>query len=254
MNFTVNSDSSNITLHEASGDRTIALYSREGFELLSRAWVRVGWSQKYQYTFSWLGRPIIQMPEDIVRMQEVLHRIQPDVIIETGIAHGGSLIFYASLCKLFGRGRVIGVDIEIRPANRLAIENHPLSSLITLLEGSSTDPSIIESVRTRINPGEKVMVILDSNHSRKHVLKELEAYHEFITPGSYMVATDGIMNDLHDVPRGDPEWKVDNPVEAVMDFLNQHPEFSLELPAWPFNESELRSNITHWPNAWLLRK
>jgi cephalosporin hydroxylase len=229
------------------------LYSKAAFEAISQIWLKVGWNQKYPYTFSWMGRPIIQLPEDIIRMQEVIYRVQPDVIIETGVAHGGSLIFYASLCKAMERGRVIGIDIEIRPHNRRAIEAHELFPYITLFEGSSTDPAIVEHVTAQVRPHERVLVILDSNHTRQHVQDELEAYHRLVTPGSYIVATDGSMRDLYDVPRGKPEWIDDNPTAAAAAFATEHPEFVIEQPAWPFNESELTDNITHWPGAWLRR-
>src|SRR5262249_15417914 len=210
---------------EAQGEKhTVALYSKEAFELLSREWLRVGWNQKYPYTFTWMGRPVIQIPEDMIRAQEVVYRLRPDVIIETGVAHGGSLIFYASLCKAMGHGRVIGIDVEIRPHNRIALERHELCSYITLVEGSSTAPEVIRMVRSLVRRGETVLVILDSNHTRKHVSDELEAYHDLVTPGSYIVATDGSMKDLYDVPRGKPEWAWDNPSGAASDFANRHPE------------------------------
>lgn len=234
--------------------RQLDLYSKEAFESLSRHWVRVGWNQKYQYTFSWMGRPIIQLPEDMVRMQEVIYRVKPDVIIETGVAHGGSLIYYASLCKAMEKGRVIGIDIEIRAHNRAAIEAHEMSGYITLVEGSSTAPEIVDSVKKIVKPGEKVLVILDSNHTKQHVADELAAYCDIVTPDSYIVATDGIMLDLHDVPRGSPEWEWDHPTAAAAEFAQAHPEFALEQPAWPFNESVLTENITHWPGAWLRRQ
>ena len=230
------------------------LYSREAFVLLSKQWLKVGWNEKYTYSFSWMGRPLIQLPEDMVRIQEVIYRVKPDVIIETGIAHGGSLVFYASLCKAMGKGRVIGVDIEIRPHNRQAIETHQLAPLITLMEGSSTAPDVVDRVKSCVKPQEVVMVILDSNHSKQHVLDELEAYYDLVTPGSYIIATDGIMKALHDVPRGKPEWLWDNPSDAAAEFAQRHPEFILEQPAWPFNESELRENVTYWPGAWLRRR
>jgi cephalosporin hydroxylase len=244
------------TLTQEADGRTSRcdLYSKEAFEKLSRQWVRVGWNQKYQYTFSWMGRPIIQLPEDMVRMQEVIYRAKPDVIIETGVAHGGSLIFYASLCKAMGRGRVVGIDIEIRPHNRQAIESHELSGYIQLLVGSSTDPEVVARAKAACRPGETVMVILDSNHTKAHVAGELEAYCGLVTPGSYIVATDGIMFDLHDVPRGQPEWSSDHPTAAAAEFAAAHPEFVLEQPPWPFNESALTENITHWPGAWLRRR
>jgi cephalosporin hydroxylase len=239
---------------ERDGKKTVLdLYSRESFEAISREWVRVGWSQKYQYTFSWMGRPMIQLPEDMIRMQEVIFRIQPDVIIETGVAHGGSLIFYSSLCKAMDKGRVIGIDIEIRPHNRTALEAHPLMDRITLIEGSSTYPEIVARVKSLVAPGETVLVILDSNHSYAHVADELRCYAGLVTPGSYIVATDGIMFDLDDVPRGDPAWATDNPTWAARDFAAENPGFVIEQPGWPFNESELGLNVTHWPGAWLRR-
>lgn len=254
MKLTIDTDARTLLVEEAGLARTLDLYTREAFEHLSRQWVRVGWNQKYQYTFSWMGRPVIQLPEDIVRAQEVIHCVQPDVIVETGVAHGGSLILYASLAKAIGKGRVIGIDIEIRPHNRQAIESHPLSPLITLIEGSSIDPRVVACAKALIKPGETVMVLLDSNHSKAHVLRELDAYHGLVTPGSYIVATDGIMRDLADLPRGQPEWVQDNPATAAAEFAAQHPEFVLEQPGWPFNESALTQNITHWPDAWLRRR
>ena len=253
MKLIIDTDNAEITVDADDGVRSIPLYSNEAFELLSREWVRVGWNQKYQYTFSWLGRPIIQLPEDIVRTQEVIYRLKPDVIIETGIAHGGSLIFYASLFKAIGKGRVIGVDIDIREYNREAIEEHELFTNISILEGSSTAPDIVNKVRDQISKDETIMVILDSDHCKEHVYSELEIYSELVTPGSYIVATDGIMYDLHDVPRGDSSWSSDNPIAAVDSFLMKHQEFVLEQPAWVFNESNLENNITHWPSAWLRR-
>lgn len=242
-----------IEIQAEGGPKRVPLYSREGFELLSDLWLKVGWDQKYSYTFTWLGRPMIQLPEDVLRLQEVIFNVQPDVIIETGVAHGGSLIFHATLCKAMGRGRVIGIDVKIRPENRRAIEGHFLSPFITLIEGSSTDPQIVSLVKSLVKPGERVLVILDSNHTAAHVAEELEAYHGLVAPGSYIVATDGIMKDLSDVPRGTPEWDMDNPVTAAVEFCRKHPNFTIEQPAWGFNESALGKNLTYWPSAWLRR-
>lgn len=237
-----------------ASERTIDLYSKEAFELISHQWLKIGWNQKYSYTFSWMGRPIIQLPEDLVRIQEVIYQVKPDIIIESGVAHGGSLIFYASLCKSMEKGRVIGIDIEIRSHNRKAIEAHEMFSYITLVEGSSTEPIIVDYVKGQIKPEEKVMVILDSCHTKQHVLNELEAYCNIITPGSYIIATDGVMKDLFDTPRGRPEYIEDNPAAAAAEFANRHPEFELKQPNWLFNESELTKNVTYWPGAWLRRK
>jgi len=253
MKITIDSEEQTIT--DETG-KTTPLYSTEGFEAVSNLWLKVGWNQKHVYTFSWMGRPIIQLPEDMVRAQEAIFEVKPTVIVETGIAHGGSLIYNAGILKTMGiDGRIIGVDIEIRPHNREAIEEHFLFPYITLIEGSSVDPGIVGQVEREIGPDDRVMVFLDSNHTKAHVLAELEAYCGMVTPGSYIVATDGIMLTVHDVPRAGENWDKDNPVGAVHEFLRTHPEFELKEPEWPFNESELARNInTHWNEAWLRRK
>ena len=253
MKLTVDTDRGTLVLESNGGSVSMALYSEEAFEVLSRLWLKVGWNQKYTYTFTWFGRPVIQLPEDLLRLQEVICRTKPDVVVETGVAHGGSAVFYASLFEVIGRGRVIGVDISIRPHNREAIEAHQLASRIMLVEGGSTDPPVVAKVRSMIAPSETVLVVLDSRHDKSHVLRELELYGPIVTPGSYIVATDGIMRDLADVPRGRPSWIDDNPAAAAVEFAARHPEFTLEQPAWPFNESNLTKNVTYWPNAWLRR-
>jgi cephalosporin hydroxylase len=254
MILTIDTETKTITRGTSAGAETVALYSPRAFEWISREWVRVGWGLKYSYQFTWLGRPIIQMPEDMVRIQEVIYQVQPDVIIETGVAHGGSLVFYASLCKLLGKGRVIGIDIEIRPHNRSALEKHEFFNLITLIEGSSTSPSIVEQVRAFVRPEDKVLVMLDSCHTKEHVRNEMEVYGPLVTPGSYMVAADGIMQDLSDVPGGKPDWNWNNPSTAAVEFAAEHPEFKLESPIKPFSESHLETEITYWPSAWLRRE
>lgn len=253
MRMIIDSVERTLEVEDETGTRVLPLYSPEAFALVSREWVRVGWDQKYVYTFSWMGRPVIQLPEDMIRIQEVIYRVRPDVIIETGVAHGGSLIFYASLCKAMGCGRIVGIDIEIRPQNRTAIEAHELASYITLIEGSSTDPAVVREATRCVGVGESCLVILDSCHTKDHVSAELEAYHGLVSPGSYIVATDGVMEMVSDVPRGVPSWSWDNPAEAAREFAVAHPEFVLESPAWGFNESDLTASVTHWPAAWLRR-
>jgi cephalosporin hydroxylase len=255
MKFTIDTDTATLVL-EGDDDapaRTLPLYGREAFEQLSDMWLKVGWDQKYPYTFSWFGRPVIQLPEDMIRTQEVIYQLKPDVVVETGVAHGGSLVFYASLLKAMGKGRVIGIDIEIRPHNREAIEAHEYSDLITLFEGDSVSTDVVDAVKDDVKNAQTVLVLLDSNHTKAHVLAELEAYHGLVTPGSYIVATDGIMRLVHDAPRGAAEWITDNPMQAALEFAENHPEFEIVQPEWPFNESDLRSNVTHWPGAWLRR-
>jgi cephalosporin hydroxylase len=233
--------------------KRVELYSADGFGIVRDLWLKVGWNQKYVYTFTWLGVPIIQLPDDLLRYQEAVFALKPDVIVETGIAHGGSLVFAASLCKLMGKGRVIGVDIEVRPHNRTRLDAHPLRPLMTVIEASSTAPDTVASVKGLIGRDETVLVLLDSDHSYAHVMDELLAYAPLVTPGSYIVATDGIMRDLADVPRGKPDWARDNPARAAEDFAAKHPSFRIAEPPWRFNESALTGNVTHWPSAWLER-
>ena len=254
MTLTIDTDSRTLVIDDGGLVRTLDLYGPEAMAVLSRQWLRVAWSQRYSYTFSWLGRPLIQLPEDVLRLQEVIYHLRPDVIVETGVAHGGSLVFHASLCQLIGQGRVIGIDIEIRPHNRAAIEAHPLRSLITLIEGSSTAPRIVDQVKALIHPGERVLVLLDSNHSYDHVSEELRRYADLVTPGSYLVVQDGIMHDLGDVPGGRREWLHDNPARAATDFAAGRADFTVEPPPWAFNESALQEGLTHWPAGWLKKR
>lgn len=231
----------------------VALYSDDGFRIVKDLWLKVGWNQKYTYTFTWFGIPIIQLPDDLMRYQEAVFALEPDVIVETGIAHGGSVVYSASLCRLMGKGRVIGVDIDIRSHNRARLEAHPLKSLITLIEGSSTASATVSHVRSLIEPGESVLVLLDSGHDYSHVSAELNAYAPLVTAGSYIIATDGLMRNLADVPRAKPTWRDDNPARASEDFAAKNQEFVIDEPQWKFNELTLSGNVTYWPSAWLKR-
>ena len=254
MNLTIDNNNRVLAVEDASGRRELPLYSPEAFELISREWVRVGWSLRYYHTFTWFGRPILQLPEDLIRLQEVLYELQPDVIIETGVFDGGSLLFHASLCEAMGKGRVIGIDLELRHGLREGLAAHRLAHRITLLEGDSAAPAMAADVRSRVAPGESVLVILDSNHTKAHVAAELEAYAPLVTRGSWIIATDGIMRDLHDVPHGQSEWTHDQPAAAALEFLARHPEFEMRQPEWKENTSSLSQNITYWPDGWLRRK
>ena len=251
--ITIDQANSVVIVKGDDGERRYGMDSPEAFSAVSRAWLRCGWDTKYVYSFSWLGRPIIQLPEDMIRLQEVIYRIKPDVIVETGIAHGGSLIFHASLCRAIGKGRVIGVDIEIRPHNRIAIVQHELSDYITMVEGSSIDPEVVGQVRSRINPGETVLVILDSNHTKDHVLAELEGYAPLVSKGSYIVACDGIMAQVKGAPRTADDWDWNNPTEAAREFAAARDDFVIEEPAFPFNEGVVTERVTYWPSAFLKR-
>jgi cephalosporin hydroxylase len=232
----------------------VALGSPEGFKIISDLWLKSGWETKYVYSFSWMGRPVIQLPEDMIRIQEVIFSVKPDVIIETGIAHGGSLIFYASLCKAIEKGRVIGIDIEIRPHNRKAIEEHFLyKDYIEMIEGSSVDSDTVNQVKNKVKKGETVLVILDSNHTKDHVLKELQAYSDIVSVGSYIVATDGIMELVCGLDRTAPHWIHDNPKAAAIEFVKSNKNYTIETPAFPFNESSINDPVTYWPSSYIKR-
>ncbi len=243
-----------ITIEKSENEREVmSISSPEGFKVLSNLWLRSGWDTKYVYSFTWMGRPIIQLPEDILRIQEIIYRVKPDVLIETGIAHGGSLIFYATLFEAMGKGHVIGVDIEIRSHNRKAIEAHEMYKRISMIEGSSIDNNIVEHVRANLRSNERGIVILDAKHTKAHVLAELQSYAEFVAVDSYIVACDGIIQDLVGAPRTSPEWLTDNPQSAVKDFLAERDDFILEEPMIPFNEGQIKERVTYWPNAFLRR-
>lgn len=225
----------------------------EAFAAVAAAYLRCGWDNKYVYSFTWLGRPIIQLPDDAFRLQELIFEVKPDVIVETGVAHGGSAILYASLCKLLGRGRVIGVEVDLRAHNRAALDAHPLRPLITLIDGSSIDPATIARVQAEIKPGESVMVLLDSRHTKEHVLKELHAYSHLVTKGSYIVAMDGIMRHLAGAPRSASDWGWNNPASAAREFASGRRDFELVEPPLPFNEGNVVSRVTYCPDAFLRR-
>jgi cephalosporin hydroxylase len=217
-----------VTVRTPDGERDIDIYTDEGYSVLSALWTRSGWQRKSTYELVWMGIPIIQLPEDILMMQELIWRVRPDVIVESGVAHGGALVFYASILDAIGKGHVVGVDIEIRKYNRLAIEAHPMSKRITLIEGDSVADDTLDRVRDEIPPGATVMVALDSNHTREHVAAELERYAPLVTPGSYCVVFDGVMTMVSDAPNAGENWQRDNPLEAVSEFLSEHNEFEVD--------------------------
>lgn len=185
---------------------------------------------KYSYNFDWLGLPIIQFPQDILALQEIIWKTKPDLIIETGIARGGSLILSASILHLLnGKGKVIGIDIDIRAQNKAAIQNHPLSHRIEMIEGSSIDDHIVEQAKLHISAGDKVMVILDSNHTHEHVLEELRLYSPLVTKDCYLVVMDTLIDDVPDSLFPDRPWgKGNNPKTAVQEFLLTNKHFEID--------------------------
>ena len=201
---------------------------------------------KYSYNFTWLGRPIIQFPQDIMAMQEIIWKVKPDLIIETGIAHGGSLIFSASMLELIGKGEVLGIDVDIRTHNKIEIENHTMSKRITMIEGSSIDIEVINKVYEFSNGKNSILLMLDSNHTHEQVLKELMAYSPLIKKGSYLVVFDTIIEDMPEKFFPDRPWNVgNNPKTAVHEFLKTNDRFEID------KEIENKLLITVAPDGYL---
>lgn len=254
-----------LTEHQQSVIENVeALANDRELARLSSQWIDRGARNRYSYNFEWLGRPIIQYPQDIVCLQELIWTVRPSVIIETGIAHGGSLMLSASMLALLDvcdaidnnapldircpSRQVIGVDIDIRAHNRAAIEAHPLSRYITMIEGSSIEPTTIQQVHNLARDGGTTLVCLDSNHTHEHVLAELSAYASLVTPNSYCVVFDTIVEDLPADMFPDRPWSVgNNPKTAVWEFLKSHSEFEID------HEIPQRLQITAAPDGYLRR-
>lgn len=205
------------------------------FQTRSRDWLEESMRKSYVYNFSWMGRPIIQNPIDIMAMQEIIWEVKPDLIIETGIAHGGSLIFSASMLELNAAcggpsdAEVLGIDIDIRLHNRKAIEEHPMSKRITMIEGSSIAPEVIVQVKEKAKGKKRVLICMDSNHTHDHVLAELEAYAPLTSVGSYCVVFDTFVEDVPaDVFENRPWHPGNSPKTAVWEYLKTHPEFEID--------------------------
>lgn len=227
---------------------------------LTNSWINLANRLKYSYHFEWLGRPIIQYPQDVMAIQEIIWQTKPDLIIETGIAHGGSLILTSSLLALLDLfdhesglerakpRKVIGVDIDIRAHNRDSIQNHPLNSRIILLEGSSTDMEIVDQIKILAEGHKKVMVILDSNHTHEHVQKEMEIYNAFVTSGCYLIVFDTIVEFLKADSFENRPWGIgNNPWTAVKDFLTKNNDFVID------KRIENKLQITVSPDGFLRR-
>ena len=204
--------------------------ANESIKNLATDFTTASMRSKYSYNFSWMGRPIIQYPQDMVAMQEIIMEVQPDIIVETGIAHGGSLIYYASVLELMGSpAYVLGVDIDIRDHNRQAVESHPMFKRIEMIQGSSIDDDIFAQVEKHVAGKKRVLVTLDSNHTHEHVLRELEMYSPLVTKGSYLVVFDTAVELAPDDLNDDRPWGVgDNPMTAVKEFLNGSDRFEID--------------------------
>lgn len=236
-----------------------------GFQQLSRQWLQKSMADKYVYNFDWLGRPIIQYPQDMWAVQDLIWRVRPDLVIETGIAHGGSLVLSASMLAMLdmcdaieagttldprqSRRKVLGLDIDIRAHNRAAIEAHPMASRIQMIQGSSVAPEVVQQVREVAQGYGRVLVFLDSMHTHEHVLAELDAYAPLVSSGSYCVVFDTFVDDMPPGFFADRPWDVgNNPKTAVRQWLPAHPEFEVDTAM------EQRLQVTVAPQGFLRRR
>lgn len=232
-------------------ERIKSFASDKEFIEISKQWRSMALERKYMNSFSWLGRPLIQFPGDVMAIQELIAAIRPTVVIETGVAHGGSLILSASMLKLNDiSGRVIGVDVDVRPHNREAIQNHRLSDLITVYEGSSVDSMIVRKVKSQISPTDIVMVFLDSNHTHDHVMQELNSYSNLVSVGSYLVVFDTHVEDMPEsyVWKDRPWGKGNNPKTAVHEWIKDNDNFEID------HDIENKIMLTSAPDGFLYRR
>jgi len=240
-------DSDNLVFESEKEEGIQKLGEDKALREISLEWTERASRGRYSYHFTWMGRPIIQLPTDIVALQELVWKVKPDLVIETGIARGGSLIFYAALLELIGgEGRVLGIDIDIRKHNRNEIEQHPMSQRISMLQGSSISPEIMRNVHEYARAAKRVMVVLDSNHTHEHVLEELRLYSPLVKKGSYLVVLDTIVEDMPADFVVDRPWgKGNNPKTAVTEFLRESPRFEID------QHYENKLLITYGPSGYL---
>ena len=218
----------NIEFKKQNGKKILQMQRDKNLKNISKKWFLESYQYEYSYHFSWLGRPIIQYPQDMIAIQEIIWKYKPDFIIETGIAHGGSLILSASVLELIGKGEVIGIDIDIREHNKKEIKKHPLFKRITMLEGSSISKKI-ENKIFELTKNKKVLVFLDSNHTEKHVLKELELYSPLVKKGGYIIVFDTIIDILPEKFVKNRPWNAkNNPKSAVKKFLKDNNRFKID--------------------------
>jgi cephalosporin hydroxylase len=226
----------------------VARMSEDGsLRELTKDWLERASEHRYSYNFRWLGLPIIQLPQDMVAMQEIIWRVRPELVIETGVARGGSTIFYASMLELLGgEGRVMAIDVDIRPHNREAVEQHPLFHRVELIEGSSVDPEVTGRAAEAAQAAERVLVALDSNHTHEHVLGELRAYGPLVTEGSYLVVFDTIIEQMPEEALVDAPWSHgDNAATAVREYLSEEPRFEVD------DEIDSRVLFSYAPGGYL---
>lgn len=220
----------------------------DAFQRLSRDWTVRSSELRYSYNFKWMGLPIIQLPQDILAMQELIWTVQPDVIVETGVARGGSAVFYASMLELIGKGKVVSVEFDLRDPNRRALDAHPMRHRLEILDGDAVSDAVVDRVRSFIGPQDTVLVCLDSNHTHAHVLRELQLYAPLVSVGSYLVVFDTVVEILPEPEKKTRPWGPgDNPWTAVQEFLQQDDRFRI------LEEVDHKLSISYAHNGYLQR-
>ena len=250
MRFTVDTDTSVLTVIDGKASADYPLFSPEAFRIIAQQWLALGWNLGHWQTFSWMGRQMLQLPDDVLRIAELFWRLRPDVIVETGVYDGGSTLFFASLCRLHGSGRVISIEREFRPGVPEAIRESADNRVI-LIEGDSASPEASVEVRRHIRLGERVCVFLDADHSAQHVAEELRHLSPLVSSGCYLIVADSICNGVARTPNGDNDWLWDHPATAVDAFLAGHPEFTRERPPVIFQGLTDFTELSYFADTWL---
>lgn len=253
MIIVINVEAATFSISEKGETHEYSLHGGEAYQTLSREWMKLGWNLGHWSSFSWMGQRFLQLPDDALRLAELVWRLKPSVIVETGVFEGGSTLWFASLCRLMGHGRVISIEFRLRPEVRKAVEAGA-GGLVTLIEGDSAAPETADAIRELIQPGESVLLFLDSDHTKHHVAGELVNLASLVTPGSYLVVADSNLPDLAELPSGEPAWSQDNPGAAVDEFLAVHPEFCRKRPVPQFQGKFDFSELSYFPTTWLKRQ
>ena len=252
VKIVIDSAAHSLILGEGQSEHTIDLFSKAAFDVLSLQWIQMGQAIGYHRNFSWFGHRVLHLPEDLIRLQEVVCRLRPDVIVETGVSGGGLLLFNAMLCQALGSGRVIGIDRDIDSGAREASGHRMLGSRISLVKGDSTSRDVINSIDRMIAADESVLVILGSRHTEE-IAQELELYSRFVTSGSYILAAGGNLDASADVQGGLPVGVSHQPSAAVTEFAAGHPQFRQKQPRQPIENNDISGSVSYWPDAWLER-
>jgi cephalosporin hydroxylase len=252
MRIIIDTESRVLQFTDTGAATEYSLFSPEAFRILSRQWIVLGWNLGHWSTLSWMGRQLLQLPDDVLRLAELFWKLRPDVIVETGVYDGGSTLFFASLCRLYGAGRVISIERELRPGVREAI-GQAASGLVKLIEGDSASPETALQAQRNIRPAERVCVFLDSDHATQHVAAELRHFGPLVSRGCYLIVADSICPALAHTPQGESTWSYDHPGKAVDEFLARHPEFSRQRPTALFSAAFDFTELSYFPSTWLRR-